>query len=544
MNRLFPLLFLFFLTISTSWAQSYAKTVFRIDSLPSQGVLLGKGWKFHAGDNPLWRTSNINDEDWTSININQPVDRFLQISKGKVGWIRLKFALDHPIHDSLLSLSITQYGASEVYIDGKLIKQLGKVGFLNSRINFNPHNQPIPFYLNEQSVHVVAIRFACDIPANSWVGQQINIVPLSVRLQSLPSALAEFKEVLIQTRIIIGIGFLYTILGLLFLLLFLFYPRQRLNLFYGLSNICLALLTVANIYIAEGQYSLNELVSLQIAIDFLGRAVGMNVYLFILLALFNRIQPWQWWYVTYILTIDFVLFSFFRVQYEFINNFVHFSFILLFLWLFIHILRTGKRETWLIGILAFVVIIVNITGMLAILSGVNFIPHIEIAFPLLVFPSMIIYLALKYADTHTSLERQLIQVKNLSEENIKQEQEKQEILTSQNETLENQVTQRTTELQKSLKELRETQTQLIQKEKMASLGELTAGIAHEIQNPLNFVNNFSEVSVELVEELKEELAKGDTDEAQTLADDLAQNLQRITQNGQRASNIVKGMLEH
>ncbi|GAB4041361.1 tetratricopeptide repeat-containing sensor histidine kinase [Spirosoma gilvum] len=99
-------------------------------------------------------------------------------------------------------------------------------------------------------------------------------------------------------------------------------------------------------------------------------------------------------------------------------------------------------------------------------------------------------------------------------------------------------------LQQTLSELRTTQTQLIQREKMASLGELTAGIAHEIQNPLNFVNNFSDVSVELVAEQKEALAKGDYQEVGIIADDLSQNLQRITQNGQRASNIVRGMLEH
>jgi signal transduction histidine kinase len=100
------------------------------------------------------------------------------------------------------------------------------------------------------------------------------------------------------------------------------------------------------------------------------------------------------------------------------------------------------------------------------------------------------------------------------------------------------------ELAKSLTDLRTTQAQLIQKEKMASLGELTAGIAHEIQNPLNFVNNFSEVSSELVAELKEEAQAGRTDDVLALADDLEQNLEKITLHGQRASGIVKGMLEH
>jgi two-component system, NtrC family, sensor kinase len=98
--------------------------------------------------------------------------------------------------------------------------------------------------------------------------------------------------------------------------------------------------------------------------------------------------------------------------------------------------------------------------------------------------------------------------------------------------------------EKALTELTITQAQLIQKEKLASLGELTAGIAHEIQNPLNFVNNFADVSVELVDELTDELGRGDSDGAKAVADDLRLNLQRIAHNGQRASNIVKGMLEH
>jgi signal transduction histidine kinase/ketosteroid isomerase-like protein len=99
-------------------------------------------------------------------------------------------------------------------------------------------------------------------------------------------------------------------------------------------------------------------------------------------------------------------------------------------------------------------------------------------------------------------------------------------------------------LEQTLKHLRETQTQLVHAEKMASLGELTAGIAHEIQNPLNFVNNFSEVSNELLEEMAEELEKGDLSEVRAIVEDLKQNLDKITHHGKRADGIVKGMLQH
>ena len=99
-------------------------------------------------------------------------------------------------------------------------------------------------------------------------------------------------------------------------------------------------------------------------------------------------------------------------------------------------------------------------------------------------------------------------------------------------------------VQETLEELKITQSQLIQSEKMASLGELTAGIAHEIQNPLNFVNNFSEVSQELIKEMHEEIKKGDQQEALEIGNDIEQNLEKIYHHGQRASEIVKGMLQH
>jgi len=99
-------------------------------------------------------------------------------------------------------------------------------------------------------------------------------------------------------------------------------------------------------------------------------------------------------------------------------------------------------------------------------------------------------------------------------------------------------------LESALSNLKSTQTQLIQSEKMASLGELTAGIAHEIQNPLNFVNNFSEINTELLDELKGEAAKGNPDEINSIVSALKDNNQKIAFHGKRAESIVKGMLQH
>ncbi|HQW43735.1 MAG: HAMP domain-containing protein [Chitinophagaceae bacterium] len=135
-------------------------------------------------------------------------------------------------------------------------------------------------------------------------------------------------------------------------------------------------------------------------------------------------------------------------------------------------------------------------------------------------------------------------IKKLSELTLAQEKEKQAMLASQNEALEKEVAERTKELRQSLVDLKATQSQLIQSEKMASLGELTAGIAHEIQNPLNFVNNFSEVNKELLDEMNEEIDKGNYEEVKIIAKDVTDNQEKINYHGKRADAIVKGMLQH
>ena len=147
------------------------------------------------------------------------------------------------------------------------------------------------------------------------------------------------------------------------------------------------------------------------------------------------------------------------------------------------------------------------------------------------------------------------QKKTLEKERVLREEEEKSkrLIEVQNVELERLVAERTAalttqaeELRGALTELRTTQAQLVQSEKMASLGELTAGIAHEIQNPLNFVNNFADVSVEMLSELREEQARPERDlalEAELLSD-ISQNLQKIHHHGQRAASIVKGMLEH
>ena len=152
----------------------------------------------------------------------------------------------------------------------------------------------------------------------------------------------------------------------------------------------------------------------------------------------------------------------------------------------------------------------------------------------------------------TNQRKKLLYHKNLQA----MHEEQQTLLKEQNILLEQRVKERTAELseqkealQKTLQELKASQSQLIQKEKMASLGELTSGIAHEIQNPLNFVLNFSEINSELLLEVKQRIAsetlpKNFTDDISPLIDDFSANQHKILHHGKRADGIVKNMLQH
>ncbi|MGI8599927.1 MAG: hypothetical protein ACR2KB_11805 [Chitinophagaceae bacterium] len=505
-------------------------------------------WKYHAGDSIKWAKEDYNDGHWNTIDINKPVKS--SELKQQTGWLRYKIHGNLASKDSLMALMIKQFGASEIYINGNLVKQYGKIDSGNQMIPFNPQNAPIPVILKKGFENIIAIRFTGEKTSSDWVLQRVNTPLLSVLLNPLSSALANMEKNLKQSRLETGFLFVSGVFSFLFFLLFLLYPRQRLHLFISLFNIFLVCMTLLDNLVEEKQYTLNQFAYFQSVFLLISRLIGISILLFILHAL-DRVKPFYLGFISLLLFVDFPLTLMLPVQYEIVSNLLRGVFLLIFIRVAFVAFRSKNKEDWLIGMVACGVILINLSFILFIFTGIDIRGFANIVVPFVISALTICYIALRYTRANKSLEQKLVEVKILSGKNLLQEQEKQQILETQKEILERQVLERTAQLnqqkkglQYTLEDLKSTQTQLVQREKMASLGELTAGIAHEIQNPLNFVNNFSEVNKELLLEMKDEIDKGNIKEAKSLANDLIDNQEKINQHGKRADAIVKGMLQH
>jgi len=204
--------------------------------------------------------------------------------------------------------------------------------------------------------------------------------------------------------------------------------------------------------------------------------------------------------------------------------------------------KTLKGAQWAIvaGLMLMLSIVLSVSIFELILFPGATLPNEElfVSVMILSFPmSLIVYVAMRFKEIIKEVRENAMQVVQMAEE-------KREQALNHQKYLQEEVNRQTAEIRTTLDNLKATQHQLIQSEKMASLGELTAGIAHEIQNPLNFVNNFSDVNAELIDEAGQEMDKGNVSEAKKILNDIKENEQKINHHGNRADAIVKGMLQH
>jgi signal transduction histidine kinase len=517
--------------------------VFRIDSLPKEGIVLDKGWKWHAGDDAEWAKVGYDDAEWEEIDPTKEISDLPQFKNAEIGFFRLSVWVDSNVLNKILALKIWQTGASEIYLNGQLIHQLGRVS--------QNHNQeqtlllqgtPYSILFTKAGQQTLAIRYSFTRKNILLKYRPVNYVAFKAVLGDLDRANQFYTEDKVFFTFLSYYKFgILLFLGIIHLLLFLMHPSKKANLFIAiyafLQSICFHLD--------------NNVSTLPVSGEKLYWYNHFNIVLIILSGIFSLLTIYAYlkipkqkmfWLITSLLIVAYPLCIYFPTFSTIFSAFIY-SGLLAFEAFRLSLSNYKQNQTgvkfitagWLAYIMFMGLFYLMIFGFLPFNSMLS---NLFANLGLLSVPiSYSLMLAVDFAKMNRELSYKLMEVEHLS-------REKEQLLASQNETLERQVTTRTAELNQSLETLKATQAQLIEREKMASLGELTAGIAHEIQNPLNFVNNFAEVSTELIDEMTEELSKGNQTEVEAISQDLKQNLEKINHHGKRASSIVKNMLEH
>lgn len=532
---LLTLLFLGLFSIP-GYSQQQATWGYHIDSIPISGIDLDQGWKFSPGDDTSWARPAFDDGNWKSVSLSAFEKEILPELKGKnIGWLRTKIYLDSFIRSTPMALVINQLGASVIYVDGSPLVSLGKINPYGYSQPSNPHGKPFLLQGNLGGDTIfLAIRYASQFPKQTWLLREKNRL-MSIKISPWPIALNNFQESLVKPRIIFALSFVAITLGILFLSLYTFFSSEKINILFTAFCFSLAL-NIATVYqLDQANMDLNGYAWMSILKNLGDKIVGMAMLSLLALAVLGRITLFQTCLILYIVVVgtlfDFVAPSGFK---EVQGNLIRGVFTIELARLTILAFTSRKYFVGLIGISS---TMLNVLFFINMAHPSNFYPGYLGFNMYYTFIMFTLYVAYNYASNSRKLNQQIAQNRKLSEE-------KHEILLRQNTTLEQQVSDRTAELRQSLQDLQDTQAQLIQSEKMASLGELTAGIAHEIQNPLNFVNNFSEVNAELIDEMEEELKAGNTTAAEKIAENIKQNLEKIGHHGKRADAIVKGMLLH
>lgn len=545
--NLLRLLLLFLLTTTLANAQ----TPQRIDSIPETGRELKPGWRWHVGDNPAWAAATFDDSRWDTVGTPITIPKLPQMDDQQIGWFRTTFVLDSAITTLPLALRIWHSGAAEVYPDGKLFHRSGQIGSKGELLNgYSPPTAEC-HSLNQitPGQHVLAVRLVHFMPhwyepvvgSRQWPMLTVFLMNLDGKAQS------EVEKTFWQILQSYLLGGFFIALSAIHALYFL-YRRKRINAVFSVTMLLFAIISImgdiagrtTSPRLTEWAFFLKQLVQ-----------VLFYCLLFLTYSLYLHRRPTILYYVTAGVALLSILLNAY-VEIKWLNDVPNYSLLFLLIlgvWLSIKAVRNRLPNAWIaflsIGLLGSIVLVQVILSELLDVQSWDQYPFLSTVFNILFFVSipftLVLMLARENAQTNDQLAHQLEEVERLSAE-------KEHLLREQNATLEQQVTARTTELRQSLEDLRNTQQQLIQREKMASLGELTAGIAHEIQNPLNFVNNFSEVSTELINEIQDERQRPNEERDEPLVDeilgDVEQNLQKIAQHGKRAASIVRGMLEH
>jgi two-component system, NtrC family, sensor kinase len=548
MSRLRKILLVFFLPVSV-YAQDSVTLISPGDFVsPGDQVYLASmnGWLFRQGNNRAWADEHIETSGWQKL---KPVELSAKYAdkNGRVeGWFRIRIKMSSAVGDKPLGIKMSTWAATDLFINGKLISSFGNTGLDGGPFReLSPYgNLPVPVNLKAGELYTIALHFVDYLAPLYPRRLKSEDVDLSVLIRitgpGYPSYFLQkgVKQGNIYATIWIAVS---TILCLLFWLLYFQNPLEKnlrlIAIFTSFSAIALFCQNTSQT-ISDMSYMVFLLFNYA-AIFFVGLACITMPR--ILVNIFNRKITTGLGIVLSIIFAGFILSAFLPTGPSslLISGLLGVLFGICIYYL-VSSWKTLRGAQWsIVAGLLFSLAWALVYALWVFESSTNYsIFYLSITGYALSLPiSLLVYVAIRFKEIIHEVRENAKKVVQLSEEKKEQAVNRQKMLQEE-------VDKQTAELRTTLADLKATQSQLIQSEKMASLGELTAGIAHEIQNPLNFINNFSEVNKELIEEMEQEIDKGRGEHLKTIAADIKKNEEKINHHGKRADAIVKGMLQH
>jgi len=503
-------------------------------------------WLFRPGNDSNWARPDIDTTGWIRMNPAELSKKYADKNGRVEGWFRIKLKFDSSLLHKVLWIDFTNWAATQFYIDGKLMATRGNTGDNGKPFEeYNDDVDPLSITFDSDTVHSFAIHVVGYLSLFPPYDLKYKLFSTDLFIIDGPNPFTNLSKSIAVIYSFFNTWFVTcAVLSLLFWLL-AFQNRREKNL------VLIALCTSFYTLLSFGQLN-TVAIGLAHYLSFyiygLIRDISTILVLFIIPVLLIRIFKRRLSRKLIIFLVTLFLLSllpfFFDVS-KTMRTIIPIVLILSTLSISMYYTISSWKKLrgaqWAIVVglffslfmLCFLIAYLktsmtpNFYGYFTLLSG------FILSFPL----SLLVYVSMRFKEIIREVTVNADKVVQLSEEKRIQAENQQQILQEE-------VKRQTAEIRHTLDNLKATQKQLIQSEKMASLGELTAGIAHEIQNPLNFVNNFSEVNSEMIDELKNELATGNLQLANEIADDIKSNEEKINHHGKRADAIVKSMLQH
>ena len=508
------------------------------------------GWLFREGNETSWAGVDLDLSGWQKLKPTELTSKYAD-KTGKVeGWFRFRFELDSSFKNLSLGIRRGGWAATDIYIDGIFFKSFGNTGAYGGVYEeYNPIDKLAqPLVLDQHTEHLIALHFVDYTSAFPPWHLKSNTSGGTRRETTTPSYLLiltgpkhntwvmnDSKATLKARTTWLSVTALLA--GLFWLLAFQNLQERKNLLLIAICASFSALSNVCRFYFTDPEASF-----LTFRISWLLYNLSFWLFEVMVFLIVARILRFKFSKKLNLFLISVSFLASLLIFFDFIERFVYSVPIVIF-FIFLYMLSSswkklrGAQWAILVGLLLTVlwgcVLVLQTFNISLGYRGFFVVSCFYFSFPI----SLLIYLSLRFREIIREVREHARLVVQMTEE-------KKEQAVKQQKVLEEEVARQTVEIRNSLETLKATQSQLIQQEKMASLGELTAGIAHEIQNPLNFVNNFSEVNKELIGEMKTEMEKGNLDDVKAIVADIENNEEKISHHGKRADAIVKGMLQH